>query len=187
MNLIEFEELYSTNAYAKENFDSLNNFDVVSANLQTKGHGQFERCWYSTNKNGGNCYITIVLKPENITHIDKLTRYASNIVAKTLEKYNLKPMFKYPNDVLIDGKKIAGILAESTFKGSELKGIALGIGVNLNLEEKDLKYIDQLATSVFLETGNRVNKLEFMTCLLDNFYVYYDGLINHGIGGNIDV
>ena len=104
-----------------------------------------------------------------------------------LEKYNLKPMFKYPNDVLIDGKKIAGILAESTFKGSELKGIALGVGVNLNLQKKDLKYIDQKATSVFLETGNRVNKLEFITCLLDNFYVYYDGLINHGIGGNIDV
>lgn len=187
MNLIEFEELYSTNAYAKDNFNSLNNFDVVSTNLQTKGHGQFERSWYSSNENGGNCYITIVLKPENIAHINKLTRYASNIVAKTLEKYNLKPMFKYPNDVLIDGKKIAGILAESTFKGSELKGIALGVGVNLNLQEKDLKHIDQKATSVFLETGNRVNKLEFITCLLDNFYVYYDGLINHGIGGNIDV
>mgnify|MGYP003393602723 CR=1 FL=1 len=43
MNLIEFEELYSTNAYAKDNFDNLNNFDVVSTNLQTSGHGQFER------------------------------------------------------------------------------------------------------------------------------------------------
>ena len=60
MNIIEFEELFSTNAYAKDNFDILNNFDVVSANLQTSGHGQFERIWYSTNKNGGNCYITII-------------------------------------------------------------------------------------------------------------------------------
>ena len=187
MNLIEFEELFSTNAYAKDNFDNLNNFDVVSTNLQTSGHGQFERVWYSTNKNGGNCYITIVLKPEKTEHIDKLTQYASKMVAKTLAQYNLEPMFKYPNDVLINGKKIAGILAESTFFGGELKGIALGIGVNLNLEENDLKYIDQKATSIFLESGKQVNKLEFITCLLDNFYVCYDDLINHGIGGNINV
>ena len=187
MKLIEFEELFSTNAYAKDNFNILNNFDVISANLQTAGHGQFKRVWYSTNKNGGKCYITIVLKPDKTEHIGKLTQFASKMVAKTLAQYNLKPMFKYPNDVLIDGKKIAGILAESTFQGSELKGIALGIGVNLNLEEYDLKNIDQSATSIFLETGKQVNKLEFITCLLDNFYVCYDELINHGIGGNIDV
>ena len=187
MNLIEFEELYSTNAYAKENFDNLKNFDVVSANLQTKGHGQFERAWYSSNENGGNCYLTIVLKPDKLEHIDKLTRFASDMVAKTLKEYKLKPTFKYPNDVLINGKKIAGILAESTFQGSELKGIALGIGINLNLQENDLKFIDQPATSVFLETKKQINKLEFTTILLDNFYVYYEDLINYGTGGNIDV
>ena len=117
------ESLPSTNAWAKEHLDELNHLTVISVDFQPKGHGQFERVWYSSNKNGGNCYISIVLKPESIRNIEKLTRYTSLCVARTLEKYGLKPRFKYPNDVLIEDKKIAGILAESVIVGQNLKGI----------------------------------------------------------------
>ena len=111
--IIHLDEIDSTSVYARKNLQNLNDFEVVSANIQTLGHGQFERKWYSSNKNGGNIYISIVLKPQNIEHLNELTRYASFKVAQTLEMYGLKPKFKYPNDVLIDGKKISGILAES--------------------------------------------------------------------------
>ena len=185
MDIINFTEIYSTNAYAKENLKDLADMTVLSADLQSAGHGQFKRKWLSSNKNGGNCYLTIVLKPKNKEHIGKLTCFTSLIIAKTLEGYGLKPNFKYPNDVMISGKKIAGILAEATTLGDELIGIALGLGINLNLEKEELETIDQPATSIFNETGKVVNKIEFIKCLLDNFNKEYSNLIEYGIGGTI--
>ncbi len=185
MEIINFKEIYSTNAYAKAHFDDLEDMTVLSADLQTAGHGQFQRSWLSSNKNGGNCYITIVLKPKNKKHVEKITSFTSLIIAKTLEEYGLKPNFKYPNDVMISGRKIAGILAEATTKGEELLGIALGMGINLNLEADELSTIDQPATSVFCETGKIVDKIEFIKCLLDNFEREYTNLIEYGIGGTI--
>ena len=170
MYMIDYKEsLPSTNAWAKEHLDKLNHLTVISADIQPKGHGQFERTWYSSNKNGGNCYISIVLKPNSIQNIEKLTRYTSLKVAKTLEAYGLKPKFKYPNDVLIGGKKISGILAESVIVGQTLKGIVIGVGVNLNLGKKELLNIDIEATSIFNETGKIVDKKEFINKFMNNF------------------
>lgn len=185
MDIINFAEIDSTNGYAKANLKDLADMTVLSADLQTAGHGQFERKWLSSNANGGNCYITIVLKPKNKEHVGKITSFASEIIAKTLEQYGLKPSFKYPNDVLISGKKIAGILAEATTHGEELIGIALGMGINLNLQKEELETIDQPATSIFNETGKLVDKIEFIKCLLDNFKKEYTNLIEYGIGGKL--
>ncbi len=170
MHHIEYmENLSSTNAWAKEHLDKLNHLQVISTDFQPNGHGQFERKWYSSNKNGGNCYISIVLKPDSTQNIDKLTRYTSLKVAQTLQGYGLKPKFKYPNDVLIGGKKIAGILAESVLIGQTLKGIVIGVGVNLNLEPCELSNIDIQATSIFAETDKNVDKKEFINKFMDNF------------------
>ncbi|MBQ3101512.1 biotin--[bacterium] len=185
MDIINFEEIDSTNSYAKANLKNLNDMTVLSTDLQTAGHGQFNRYWHSSNKNGGNCYITIILKPKNKEHVGKITSFASLIIGKTLEKYGLEPKFKYPNDVMISGKKIAGILAEATSHGEELIGIALGMGINLNLEKEELETIDQPATSIFNETGRVVDKIEFIKYLLDNFKREYTNLIEYGIGGKI--
>ena len=103
--IIGFNELHSTNVYAHEHLEELNNFDIISTHLQTAGHGQFRRVWYSSDKNGGNIYISIILKPDNLEHLNELTRYTALIAKETLEQYGLKPKFKYPNDILINGKK----------------------------------------------------------------------------------
>ena len=184
-NIKNFKKISSTNAFAKESLDKLNHFDVISADMQDKGHGQFERYWYSTDKNGGNCYVTIVLKPKNLQNLDKLTQYASLKVGETLEKYGLEVEYKYPNDVLIKGKKISGILAQSIFQGNTFKGVVVGIGVNLNLNEKDLEQIDIPATSIFNETNKKINKVEFVTCLLDNFYGSFENFISDKTEGDI--
>lgn len=184
-SIIYFDELLSTNVYAHQHLEELNNFDVVSCDTQTKGHGQFERFWYSSNKNGGNIYISIILKPQNLSHLDELTRYVALIGAKTLEEYGLNPHFKFPNDILINGKKIAGFLAESEFIGQKLKGVIVGCGINLNLDEEELKNIDIEATSVFLETNKKVNKEVFLNKFLDNFEKEYDDFLVNGIKGEI--
>lgn len=180
-NIIHFKELDSTSVYAHQHLERLNNFDIISCDLQNSGHGQFERKWFSSDKNGGNLYISIVLKPKNLTYLNELTRYVALIGAKTLESYGLEPKFKYPNDILINGKKIAGFLAESEFLGSICKGVIVGIGINLNLDSEELKSIDIPATSVFMETNKRVDKDEFRELFLSNFEKEYDEFLENGI------
>jgi len=184
-NIKRFAELNSTSVWAHEHLEELNDFDIISCDLQTQGHGQFERVWYSTNTNGGNIYISVILKPQNLSHLGELTRYVALIGAKTIESYGVKPNFKYPNDILINGKKIAGFLAESEFIGSKFKGVIVGCGINLNLNNEDIKNIDIPATSIFLETGKNVDKEEFLNKFLSNFKEEYNDFLVNGIKGEI--
>lgn len=180
-----FDELNSTSVYAHQHLEELDNFEVISCDLQSQGHGQFERVWYSSNKNGGNIYISIILKPENIEHLNELTRYVALIGAETLKEYSLNPQFKYPNDILINGKKIAGFLAESEFLGSTCKGVIVGCGINLNLDNEELKNIDIPATSIFNETGKTIDKQEFLDKFLSNFENKYNDFLINGIKGEV--
>ena len=182
-NIIYFDELNSTSVYSHQHLGELKNFDIISCDLQTQGHGQFERVWFSSNKNGGNVYLSIILKPQNLEHLSELTRYVALIGAKTLEEYGLEPKFKYPNDILINGKKIAGFLAESEFLGQKLKGVIVGCGINLNLDDDELKNIDIPATSIYMETNKKVNKDEFINKFLDNFENNYNDFLLNGIKG----
>ncbi len=183
--IINFDELDSTNVYSHQHLEELNNFDVVSCDLQPVGHGQFQRVWFSSNKNGGNIYISIILKPDNLNHLDELTRYVALIAAQTLEEYGLKPSFKYPNDILIEGKKIAGFLCESEFLGEKLKGVIAGCGINLNLTEEEVKNIDIPATSIYLETGKTIEKQEFLNKFLSKFENNYKDFLINGIKGEV--
>lgn len=182
---ITFDELNSTSVYAHQHLEELEDLDVISCDLQTQGHGQFQRYWFSSDKNGGNIYISIVLKPSNIEHLNELTRFIALIGAQTLKEYGLAPTFKFPNDILIDGKKIAGFLAESEFLGSKCKGVILGCGINLNLDEEELSKIDISATSIFNETKKHVNKQEFLDKFLNNFEKEYNDFLINGIKGEI--
>lgn len=181
MDILNFSELESTSVWARKNLQDLEDFSVVSADIQTMGHGQFERKWFSSSENGGNVYISIVLKPENISHLNELTRFTSYMGAKTIEEYGIVAQFKYPNDILINGKKIAGILAESVFIGNEFRGVIVGIGINLNLSANEVKNIDIPATSVFIETGKNIDKQEFIQKLLKNFKKEYDNFLENGM------
>ncbi len=175
MNIISFKKLDSTNKYAKENFDNLADKTVIIADCQTNGYGQFQRAWVDAG--GENIYMTFILKPQSLLqeHIN-LTLCLAEVVCdlingKLQEKIaSIKP----PNDVLINGKKVCGILAESITKGDKLKGIALGIGINLNSHAENLQKIDQPATSVSHELGHEINKQEFIDKLINKFFEKYD-------------
>ena len=142
MELIFKEQLNSTNLYAKEHINELADLSFVYCNTQTNGKGRLERTWVSNNEN--NLYLTIVLKPENekFPYIN-LTQYLCVITCKILEEYGVEPQIKWPNDILINGKKIAGILAQTSTIGSKIKGIALGIGINLNSSKEEMGNIDK--------------------------------------------
>jgi len=180
MNILSFEKLDSTNTYSKLNLDILADKTVVSTSIQTAGRGRFERSWVDLGSD--NIYMSIVLKPSgkfSVTY-SNLTQYLSVVLCKQLEEMGLSPQIKWPNDVLLNEKKVCGILAEAVFKGAELRGIVLGIGVNLNAKAELLSQIDRPATSVNLELGHAVDKTEFMDKLLVEFFAGYDDFLKNG-------
>lgn len=180
MKLIKFDKIDSTNAYAKQNIDMLEDKSIISADFQTAGYGRFTRSWVDLGTE--NIYMTFVLKPSDVflqMHAN-LTQYLSVCLCKLLEEMGLNPTIKWPNDVLLNGKKVCGILAEATFRGATLKGIALGIGVNLNASEHSLRGIDRPATSLNQELGHDVDKDEFLQKLVDMFFSEYDELLYKG-------
>lgn len=150
--LITFESLPSTNQWALNNIGSCLNGDVVRAIVQTTGRGRFERKWLAP----ANRCLTISVVIMSDVHADHvistITQTAALAIRSTLEKYSINSLVKWPNDVLVKGKKIAGILAE----GEQQSGaVILGIGLNVNLTEEDLAEVDLLqpATSMAMEKG----------------------------------
>ena len=180
VNIIKFKNINSTNKYALENIDSIAANSVVTAETQDAGRGRFSRKWISDKK--GNCYISFVLKPDLCyrNNFPNLTQYLSVVLCRELKKYNIQPNIKWPTDVQINGKKIAGILSEVAFLGNNFKGIVLGVGVNLNLEEEDIAKIDIPATSLNLETNTKTDCEKFINEFIESFFENYDDIIKNG-------
>jgi len=178
--IIEFNELASTNKFALENIATYPTGTIIRALKQTAGRGRFDRKWVSDGKN--NCYISFILKPDikYQKSFPNLTQYLSIVLCQELLRHGVKASIKWPNDVLVDGKKIAGILSETSFAGDKFNGIVLGLGVNLNLEKDDLAKIDIPATSMAVETGNFIDSKLFIEHLAKRFFSEYETLLRKG-------
>jgi len=174
------EEIDSTNKYAKEHIEELDDRTVVFAGRQLCGRGRLDRKWQDNGR--GNIYATFVLKPSKTmqTVYSNLTQYLCLILVEIFEEYNLKPTIKWPNDILVNGKKISGILAESVIVGNSLEGLVLGVGINLNCNTKSLETIDQPATSLNIETGMEIDKDIFLKHVTEKFFLSYDRFITEG-------
>ena len=177
-DIIQFDSIDSTNTYGVKNFDKLKDKTAVSALVQTQGKGRFNRVWICETPD--NLCLSLVLKPEKIAHIANLTQYMSVCTCKVIETYGLKPQIKYPNDVLIDGKKVCGILCESVLKKNIIQGVVLGIGVNLNMPLSLVEKIEKPATSLNLLTGHSIDRQEFLEKLLKEFFSKYQDVIERG-------
>ena len=181
MNIITLEKVDSTNIYAKNNLDVLEDKTIVHALNQTSGRGRLERKW--VNLGDGNLFLSFVLKPANSYNevYSNLTQYLSVVLCELLEEYGLEPQIKWPNDVLINGKKIAGILSETVMQGANFKGLVLGIGVNLNSKQADIDAIsDKIATSLNLELNKNIDMYEFIQRLSDKFFTNYNVFLEKG-------
>lgn len=180
MELIFLEEVGSTNAYVKQHMSEFSDCTIVYTSHQSDGRGRLSRKWIDTGEN--NIYMTFCLKPscEFQEIYSNLTQYLSVVLCKTLEKYGVDSKIKWPNDVLVDGKKIAGILSETSMQGSSFKGIALGIGVNLNTPQTLLDSIDKPATSLAVILNKEIDREEFLKTLTDEFFLNYNKFLNTG-------
>ncbi|RAP37752.1 biotin--[acetyl-CoA-carboxylase] ligase [Candidatus Marinamargulisbacteria bacterium SCGC AAA071-K20] len=135
---------------------------VVLANKQTKGRGQYGNSWQSESEDG--LYYSFVIKPRsfNVKNIDKYQFSIASCVKDVIKKFSsIESDIKLPNDVLIDGKKVSGILLESGSKmGSKtIDYLIIGVGLNVNQEHFPVS-IKNLATSLYQHTQEKYDKLK---------------------------
>lgn len=151
---IHFRSIDSTNTWAKNHCDkwSSDGITVVSADYQTQGRGRFNRSWISPPLTNITLSFCFWLSPQE-ENVGNLPQVLAISVAEILSRKGVIAHIKWPNDVCINGKKIAGILTETIQEGDR-RGIILGIGLNVNMDPKSLSFIDRPATSLFAETKN---------------------------------
>lgn len=154
LHVLTFDALPSTNDYLKENYPALeDSFPVmVNARLQTRGRGRGGRVWLSTGDLG--VYATFGVHISDPRLLSFLTVAAGLAVAEALNGFSgLDFVLKWPNDVLIQGKKIAGILVENIVVGKKVVSL-IGIGVNVNQQPGDFPpELAERAISLRMATG----------------------------------
>jgi BirA family biotin operon repressor/biotin-[acetyl-CoA-carboxylase] ligase len=157
--------------------------DVIQAAIQTAGHGRLQRRWVSHLPR--NLCLSLVLKPRHAAPRDlplaNLSQLLALAVCRQLDAQGARATIKWPNDVLVGGRKIAGLLAETVVQGAgEFVGFVLGLGVNLNLDPKVLATIDQPATALSVVTGNPVDVAAFRDAVLRDFFNRCDEFLERG-------
>jgi BirA family biotin operon repressor/biotin-[acetyl-CoA-carboxylase] ligase len=169
-----FSKVTSTNDLAKD-MASLGAKEgtVVIAETQTRGKGRLSREWASPR---GGIWLSTILRPKlDAEDAPKLTLMASLAVAQTINQlFKLKAEVKWPNDVLINGKKVCGILTEANTRGRVVNFVIIGIGVNANIELGSLpKEVRKTATSLRHKLKREINRERFLSILLEKMEHYY--------------
>ena len=164
------EELSSTNTFLMDKKNGYNTSGtVVLAEKQTSGKGRKDRVWYSAPDS--NLTFSILLtKDKFLTSNSSLINFAASLaVAFSIDNlYQLKTELKWPNDVLLDGKKTSGILIESTSQGNKIERFVVGIGVNVNQPSFQGTF-NYPPTSIRIELGRNVERERFLAEILNNF------------------
>lgn len=156
---------------------------VVLADKQNGGRARLGRNWLSPT--GVNLYCSVILRPSCMPYeAPQLTFLSAVAVARSIERNTgLAPQIKWPNDVLINGKKVAGLLNEMSAETDGVNFVILGIGVNLNMDADqfgaDLRHP---ATSLLIESGNKVWRSVFAATMLNELDQLYAEFRAHGFG-----
>lgn len=163
MRVIRLKCVPGTNEYCKAHPEICD--AVVIAKRQSDGKGTKGRSFSSEN---GGVYLTIVRSHENLLAKDafRLMISASVAVSKTIESYGVRPVIRWPNDVLVDGKKISGTLIENTFRGDFIVRSMIGIGVNVKNKLPD--ELKDTAISLSEICGKSVRPKSFTKKLIKN-------------------
>jgi BirA family transcriptional regulator, biotin operon repressor / biotin---[acetyl-CoA-carboxylase] ligase len=145
----------------------------VIAESQGAGRGRLQRRWHSPH--GRNLYLSVILRPDiHPSEVYPLAFISSLAVYETLAASGLAPRLKWPNDVLIGGRKICGTLIELSTETDRVQFVIIGIGLNINMEEDEMDdEIRGKATSLSIETKIRFERAAICGMLLNNLERYY--------------
>jgi BirA family biotin operon repressor/biotin-[acetyl-CoA-carboxylase] ligase len=180
VNRIYLETVDSSNTWAKQHaheFDR-NAMTLIAAGAQSAGRGRFNRRWVSPA--GQNIYATFAFFLKTFRQdTPNIPQILSISAAKVIERLGFKPQLKWPNDILLSGKKTAGILCETT-SVEESFCVVLGIGLNVNMPPEKLLEIDRLATSLFAEDGKSRDVEEITKLLQQQFCLDLEVFLKEG-------
>ena len=172
-NIIKFETLSSTNKYLKENYQNYDEFTVVTTDNQTNGKGRMTRVWNSTKD---DLTFSILLKPNiDSSQISQIPLIIGASLCEIINKY-IKSEIKWPNDIMVNNKKIAGILVEG-ITSNKVDAIVVGVGINVN----SINFPDDLlikATSLKKQLNKTIDKEKLLNQIIKEFIILYMEFLN---------
>jgi BirA family biotin operon repressor/biotin-[acetyl-CoA-carboxylase] ligase len=171
-NIHYFKETESTNTLARDMAGSVDEGTVVIAESQTGGRGRMGRKWISPE---GGIWLSVILKPKmQPLHAPRITLLAGVAAAKTIRSYGLSAKIKWPNDVLINGKKVCGILTEIGAEMDSIQYVVVGVGIDANVDTETFpEEFRDSSTSLKNELGYDINRVEFVQKLLIELEALY--------------
>lgn len=169
-NIIHFNTLESTNDYLKQVGNDVVEGTVVISEEQTKGKGRLGRVWES--KVGDGIWMSIILKPDIMPYkAPFITLIAGASVVKALNNLGVNAQIKWPNDIIINNKKICGILTELSAEIERINYVVLGIGMNVKNEDFDSE-LKNKATSLHKE-GYELHRVDIVKEIFYQFELLY--------------
>ena len=180
-NIIYYDVLDSTNNFLKEivRENKISESMIVVANFQTKGVGQRNNLWQS--KKNKNLLFSMFICNNKLKSslIDYLNIITSLSIIYTLKEFigNEEIKIKLPNDILVNNKKISGILTETKILKNYLKEIIIGVGININQEH--FSFIGRKSTSLINYTNKKkIDRKIFLNSFIEKFNIVYDLFVN---------
>lgn len=167
-----FEETDSTNKQALER-ENVPDRSVFIAKKQNAGRGRLGRSWVSED---GGIYMTIYIMPKTKAQdISAITLVAGAALSEAIENSKIK----WPNDIILNDKKVSGILVQSKISNSGEMAVAVGMGINVNTEAFPRELSDK-ATSIYKESGKKIKRAELIESVCDKFFKAYDSFERKG-------
>lgn len=153
---------------------------TVLADHQTRGRGRLGRRWESPP--GRNVYLSVILRPSMAaTMAPQLTLVAGVAVVETIRAWLPEAVLKWPNDVLVRGKKVAGVLVEMAARGEQVDFAVVGVGINVNMASEDFpSELRELAGSMAEALGQPIDRNEVVITLLQKLEEEYEAYLQHG-------
>lgn len=171
--VLYFDETASTNTEAKKAAENgAPHGTLVVAEHQTGGKGRRGRSWDSPR--GTGIFMSLILRPAIApVHASMLTLVAALAVARGIEQCaQIKSLIKWPNDIVVNGKKICGILTEMSADPDCINYVVAGIGINVNMDQFP-EEISQIAASIYTESGNKIRRSTLISAVMEAFEEYY--------------
>ncbi|WP_246625013.1 biotin--[acetyl-CoA-carboxylase] ligase [Fictibacillus nanhaiensis] len=156
---------------------------IVLADEQTGGRGRLGRAWQSPS--GTGIWMSLILRPKiPLQKAPQLTLLIAVAASKAIEKVTgLEAAIKWPNDLLINGKKVAGILTELQAEADSIHSVIVGIGINVNQEKKHFtEEIAEIATSLAIEGNKTYKRAEIVGSILTEIESLYQSYLQNGFG-----
>lgn len=173
--VVYFDSIDSTNNEAKK-LASLgeNEGAVVIAEEQKMGRGRLGRQWISPKYKG--IWMSLILRPDiNPIHISKITQVAAAAVCKALIDLHIDVAIKWPNDIVLNNKKVCGILTEMSGELNRVNYVIVGIGINVNIEAEEFEEdVKKIATSLKIEVKKHIERKKLVASILNNFEELYE-------------